>query len=131
MSRLEPFQLITRENLRKYPLDQANNTPSISVSLLAPTREPSPFVLRSPSMLRITRCLVLLALVSFICGGLRAQQGQDLASLAGVVTDASGAVIPGVTVTLKNPLTGVVYTATTNTEGFYRIPGVAPAQTYC
>jgi hypothetical protein len=81
-------------------------------------------------MLRITRCLVLFALVSLICGGLRAQQGQDLASLAGVVTDASGAVIPGVTVTLKNPLTGVVYTATTNKEGFYRIPGVVPAQTY-
>jgi len=81
-------------------------------------------------MLRITRCLVLLALVSFICGALQAQQGQDLASLAGVVTDASGAVIPGVTVTLKNPLTGVVYTATTNKEGFYRIPAVVPAQTY-
>ena len=81
-------------------------------------------------MLRITRCLVLFALVSLICGGLRAQQGQDLSSLAGVVTDASGAVIPGVTVTLKNPLTGVVYTATTNNEGFYRIPGVVPAQTY-
>ncbi|NUQ26982.1 MAG: carboxypeptidase regulatory-like domain-containing protein, partial [Acidobacteriaceae bacterium] len=53
-----------------------------------------------------------------------------MASLAGVVTDASGAVIPGVTVTLKNPLTGVVYTATTNKEGFYRIPAVVPAQTY-
>jgi hypothetical protein len=44
--------------------------------------------------------------------------GQD-ASLSGTVTDASGAVIPGATVTATNEATGVVSKSTTNSAGVY------------
>jgi hypothetical protein len=46
---------------------------------------------------------------------------QD-ASLGGTVTDASGAVIPGATVTATNESTGVVSTAVTNAAGVYSFP---------
>lgn len=47
--------------------------------------------------------------------------GQD-ASLGGTVTDASGAVVPGATVTVTNEGTGVVSTAVTNSAGVYSFP---------
>ncbi len=47
--------------------------------------------------------------------------GQD-ASLGGTVTDASGGVIPGATVTATNEGTGVVSTAVTNSAGVYSFP---------
>jgi hypothetical protein len=46
---------------------------------------------------------------------------QD-ASLGGTVTDPSGAVIPGATVTATNEGTGVVATAVTNSAGVYNFP---------
>ncbi len=44
--------------------------------------------------------------------------GQD-ASLSGTVADATGAVLPGVTVTATNEGTGVVSTSVTNSAGVY------------
>ncbi|MEO6050767.1 MAG: carboxypeptidase regulatory-like domain-containing protein, partial [Pyrinomonadaceae bacterium] len=44
-------------------------------------------------------------------------------SISGTVTDASGAVVPGATVSVKGE-NGQVYTATTNGDGVYTIPGV-------
>ena len=55
---------------------------------------------------------------------------QDYASITGVVTDATGAVIPGVDVTLENPSTGVSFKAATNSEGSYTIPSVPPGPGY-
>ena len=43
--------------------------------------------------------------------------GQDVSSMTGEVTDASGAAITGATVTLKNGATGLSFTATTNSIG--------------
>src|SRR5262245_42405228 len=50
--------------------------------------------------------------------------GQDTATLLGTVTDASGGVLPNVTVTITNPATGVTKTAPTNDVGQYVFPGV-------
>ena len=47
--------------------------------------------------------------------------GQD-ASLGGIVTDPSGAVVPGATVTATNEGTGVVSTSITNSAGAYSFP---------
>ena len=47
--------------------------------------------------------------------------GQD-ASLSGIVTDPSGAVIPGATVTATNDNTGVVSTSIANDAGAYSFP---------
>jgi hypothetical protein len=55
---------------------------------------------------------------------------QDVASITGVVTDPSGAVLSGVDVTLKNPQTGVTYKATTNDSGSYTISQVKPGPGY-
>ncbi len=44
-------------------------------------------------------------------------------SISGVVTDSSGAVVPGAAVTVKSAA-GQEYTATTNGDGYYSIPGV-------
>ena len=48
------------------------------------------------------------------------------ASLGGAVTDASGALIPGVEVTATNTGTGVTGTAITNESGTYRFPSLQP-----
>jgi hypothetical protein len=42
------------------------------------------------------------------------------ATLGGTVTDASGALIPGVTITATNTQTGIVNTAVTNEAGAYQ-----------
>ena len=46
--------------------------------------------------------------------------------IRGVVTDESGAVLPGVTVTLKGSATAGTPTTTTNEAGVYRFPNLAP-----
>jgi len=42
-------------------------------------------------------------------------------AIKGVVIDVSGAVAPGVTISVKNTRTGIKYTATTGSDGTYRI----------
>ena len=46
--------------------------------------------------------------------------------LAGTVTDNSGAVVPGVTVTLRNLDTGLVRASVTDERGKYNFPTVPP-----
>ena len=55
---------------------------------------------------------------------------QDSSSMTGVVTDATGAVLPGTVVTLSNPSTGVTFTQTTDNLGSYRFLNVPPAPGY-
>src|ERR1700677_2188280 len=57
-------------------------------------------------------------------------RAQDVASITGVVTDPTGAVIPGVTISLENPQTGAVYTAVSNGEGSYTFNEVRPGPGY-
>src|ERR1700730_15815642 len=45
---------------------------------------------------------------------------QRAAELAGSVTDATGAIVPGVTVTATNTQTGVTTSTVTNDAGLYR-----------
>ena len=75
---------------------------------------------------RWLQCLFLLLAFSLPLG-LRA---QDTASITGVVTDSSGAVVPGVHVTLTNPNTGARYEGITNQEGSYTINEVKPGPGY-
>ncbi|MDE3168077.1 MAG: TonB-dependent receptor [Acidobacteriota bacterium] len=50
------------------------------------------------------------------------------AQVTGEVTDASGAVVPGVRLTMTNLATHTVSTATSNAQGIYRFPDLNPAQ---
>jgi hypothetical protein len=56
--------------------------------------------------------------------------GQDVASLTGVVTDKTGAVLPGVTVKLVDTRTNNSYEAKTNAAGAYVFPKLNPGPGY-
>ena len=56
--------------------------------------------------------------------------GQDVASVTGVVTDSTGAVIPGARVVLLNTATNLSYTAETNALGSYSVVNVPPGPGY-
>jgi hypothetical protein len=55
---------------------------------------------------------------------------QNISGMTGVITDSSGAVLPGTVVTLTNPQTGLSFTQTTNSEGAYRFSNVPPSAGY-
>jgi hypothetical protein len=69
-------------------------------------------------MFILTLCLAAL----FAAFPARAQQSTG--GITGTLTDASGAVIPGVTVTLKGLDTGLQQTTTTNSAGVYQFAAV-------
>src|SRR5579862_2850305 len=68
-------------------------------------------------------CLVLL--VSLLAPAANAQN-SNTGELKGAVTDSSGAVMPGVAVSIKDVKTGVVTSTTTNQSGLYDVPFVQP-----
>jgi hypothetical protein len=75
--------------------------------------------------------VVLRALVLFAFAFTLAQvSAQTVSSITGIVTDPSGAVVPGVTATLQNPLTSVSYQGATNAVGAYVILNVQPGPGY-
>jgi len=51
----------------------------------------------------------------------------DLGSVTGVVTDASGAVVPNAQVKVTNPATGAIRAAETNGRGEYSVTQLLPA----
>jgi len=77
------------------------------------------------SLRRITWLSVLLIAVFPFCGTPRANAQSTYASIHGTVTDTSGAVIPGATVTVTNTSTGISSTQTTDGKGYYIFPQLA------
>ena len=74
------------------------------------------------SSLRIL--VTLLVLTSFF--GLRPMRAQsERGTITGTVSDSTGAVVPGASVTVTNVATNVALIATTNQAGEYTLPGVA------
>src|SRR5438105_10767145 len=53
---------------------------------------------------------------------------QTQASISGVIHDPTGAVIPGVSVTVTNPATNFVRSAISNEAGVYNLPGLQPGR---
>ncbi len=53
---------------------------------------------------------------------------SDNSSIAGVVTDPSGAVVANASITLTNEQNGAIRKVATNRSGFYTIPGLAPGK---
>ena len=72
---------------------------------------------------RLGLCAVL-ALVVCTSGSLAYAQGGSTATLSGTVTDPSGGVLPGVTITAKHLGTGVATTSVSNSEGAFTMPSL-------
>ena len=75
---------------------------------------------RITSMMRVA----LAALATLLC--LQTSLFSQVGGIRGVVADPSGAVIPGVNVTVTNVASGVVQKATTNESGIYAVPFLNP-----
>lgn len=72
------------------------------------------------------RAWILVALLLALWTGPAFAQNSNSADIRGTVTDVSGAVVPGVTVTVLNTETGVSKTLTTNEAGLYDAVSVLP-----
>src|SRR5438477_7535583 len=73
----------------------------------------------------MSRYLPVLLIGVILLGGNAVSAQVTTATIAGVVQDSSGAVIPGVSVTVKNLNTGITRTATTDEGGRYTIPDLS------
>ncbi len=79
--------------------------------------------------MRTTRPVLAILLCAFLfqlaVGSMaRAQNAGNSTSVGGTVTDPSGAVIPGATVTIHNPVSGFEHTTTTDASGNFSIQNV-------
>src|SRR5205809_3185108 len=82
--------------------------------------------MRTPRLV-LSNALLLLCIALLIPVSAFAQTGA--ASLTGIISDQSGAKVPGTTVTATNQATNVTYTAVSNEAGNYSITSV-PVGTY-
>ena len=78
-------------------------------------------------MKKFLAVLIFLAILSSASNHLVA---QSVSAMTGTVTDSSGAVVPGVTVTLTNRIRGLSFTQITNASGTYRFSDIPPGEGY-
>ncbi len=76
------------------------------------------------------KVLFFVSLAAFVLTVSTVANAQAVAAITGNVTDATGAVVPGVKVTLEKVSTGVTYQAVTDAQGSYTISNVAPGPGY-
>jgi len=69
---------------------------------------------------------LLLLIVVLIAGPLMRAQASYTAQIRGTVTDQTGAVLPGATVTITNVGTNISTVAKTDSKGLYLLPGLRP-----
>src|SRR5690349_4460407 len=67
----------------------------------------------------LMRSLFVFLLLSIVCGHASAQSAAATGNISGVVTDASGAAIPGAAVTIKNTDFASVRTLTADDSGSF------------
>ena len=72
--------------------------------------------------------VALLIAIGLMVWAPREAQAQATGSIAGVVTDETGAVIPGVTVTITNAATNQSRTTVTGTDGYYSVLLLQPGK---
>lgn len=72
---------------------------------------------------------LLLAIVLVLATGSQVVMGQDRGTVTGIISDSSGAAVPGTNVVLQNPATGLTQSAVTGTDGAYSFLYL-PAGTY-
>ena len=75
---------------------------------------------------RVNCVMLTLAVMAVFCAALFAQTTISTGSIQGIVTDPSGAVVPGAKVTITNKATGQVIPATTSSAGVYTSGALTP-----
>ncbi len=80
--------------------------------------------------LRLSLLIALLASFALLIALPTKVSAQDVASLTGVVTDTSGAVVPDVDVKLVDTKTNATYTSKTNAVGAYVVPNLPAGPGY-
>ena len=70
---------------------------------------------------------ILIAVLVAAGAGLATAQ-ERFGGLTGMVTDASGAVLPGATVTITSKTTGAARTVVTASDGVYNVPDLDPGR---
>jgi len=70
--------------------------------------------------------LFVVCMFLYFCAPSFAQ--SDLSGVSGTITDPSGAIVRGATVTAIDEATHVAHTATTNDSGYYTIPSLSPGR---
>jgi hypothetical protein len=76
--------------------------------------------------MRRIECLFLFACVLAVAGSTAFGQAVSVGALDGAITDTSGAVIAGATITATNKATSAERIAATDSSGYYRIAGLTP-----
>ena len=72
---------------------------------------------------------IVVSLVALcVCGPSSVLAQQDGATVVGEVTDPSGSLVAGATVTMTNSATGIDATTATNERGVYSLPGLRPGE---
>ena len=77
----------------------------------------------------MSRSIYRIALTIFVfvfTAGVSHGQGTDLGTIRGTVTDGSGAIVPGASVTITDVLTGRDRVTQTNGDGYYEMFGLNP-----
>lgn len=75
------------------------------------------------------KLLCLLGIMAAACAFAPAAAAQEqTGAIQGTVKDATGAILPGVTVEVKNQDTGAVQTTVSDASGMYRFPALAPGR---
>ena len=82
------------------------------------------------AFLRIGRPIAAMAAAVALLVAMAGPAGaqERFSGLTGTVTDASGAVLPGATVTITNKQTGKVFTAVSGADGVYRVLDLEPGR---
>ena len=76
------------------------------------------------------RMVIAVSIATLILSGMseRSVAAQTLGTIEGRVTDDTGGVLPGATVTVTSVQTGAVVTHVTNAQGLYRAPNLNPSE---
>src|SRR5690348_16599446 len=98
------------------------------ILFLAGSRRHLRFVLPSVHSRRATMKKHLLAVCFLVLLLSSISFAQGLGSIVGTVTDSSGAVIPGAKITVLEAGTGLNRTAVADSQGYYVVPSLKPAQ---
>src|SRR5689334_9761767 len=77
-------------------------------------------------MKKVVALGVFLTLILCLSASIPVRAQVTGATLSGTVTDASGAVIAGAQVTVRNTATGATKDTTTDSAGFYTVPNLNP-----